>query len=501
MRKVIVIVALSVFLAGVSGCSQTDKSKVTAGDIVTDSPDANNMAAKNTATDSSDTGSEKNDEGNKSYSLRMLSIGDKYCSNENGYYYMDTHGDEFKLKNRKTAYHIMYIDYATRKEVFLCNNAGCKHNTEACTAVFTGKNSEAGILFLHNEKLYLLDSGYDDEGSSSMVLYSQEYSEIEGIEFRPGSDDNTSQILYRMNLDGTGREKVVEFEKGITIEPHVLEDDKGLYFIEKKIETQKQGSKLEHSVATEKKLVRLDDETEKEETVCDLKSADKKNTAWSVMGCFDSYLVLDAYVMNRKLSEEEVVRTFEDSDFDKEMMKKSKMEFAVIDITTGQFKKICSFSNEKSNSCAQKDEYLYVIVDGENKVRKINLTSGQESILAEIDGVGVCSIFDGKLECTSWDDDKTKYFINPDNGKIEKKTIDLKTKTTGWPIEYRAETKKEFLVVYDYKAQKAERDPRDTGGDAYDIEQNKMALLNKEDYYNNKTNFKPIDMVGSGGAE
>ncbi|MCH5267187.1 MAG: hypothetical protein J1E62_02485 [Lachnospiraceae bacterium] len=501
MRKVIAIVALSVFLAGMSGCSQTDKRETSNEEIVTDSSNPNNMAAENTATDSPDSDSDKKaDKKSSKNSLRMVSVGEHDCSNENGYYYMDTHGDEFELKNGKIAYHIMYIDYATRKEVFLCNNAGCKHNSEACTSVFTGENFESGILFLHNGKLYLLDKAPDDEGAS---LYNMSDSEdYPGIEFQTHNND-AKQSLYRMNPDGTDREKVLEFEKGITLDSNVLEDDKGLYFIEKKIESKKQGSKLERSVATKKKLVKLNDKTGKKETVCDLKFADKKNTAWSVMGCFDSYLVMEAYVMNRKLSEEEQIRTIEDADFDREMAKNSKIEFAVVDITTGQFKKICSFANKVSNSYTQKDEFLYMIIEGENKVRKIDLTSGQESILAEIDGVGVCSVFDGKLECVSWDEEKqkTKYYVNPDNGKIEKKTIDLKAKTTGWPIEYMAETKNQFLVIYDYKAQKAERDPRDTGDDAYNVEQNKMALLSKEDYYNNKANYKPIAMVGSGGAE
>ncbi len=483
MKKVITIFVIFLLITGISGCEKTNVSKSVKKGVTMET-------SKNPGK-----GNEGNTKKVKKQELKMISNGENSCSNENGYYYIDTHGNEFELKNGKTAYHIMYIDYATRKEVFLCNNVGCKHNTEACTAVILDEYMLEHSLFFHNGKLYLLEKAYDDEGSMSYDTFSEEYSGFVSV----GEEDN-SQFLYCMNPDGTDRKKVLEFEKGISIGDHVLEDDSGLYIIEKKIKTQ--GSKVKYAVATEKKLVRIDDISGKKEIACDLMFDYPKKTSWSVIGCFDFYLVMEAYVMEHPLSEKEEMKAFKDSDYDREMSKKSKMEYAVVDITTGKMKKICSFSNEKTNSCAQKGRFLYVIVDGDKKIKQFDLVSGKESILAEIDNAVYCEIFDGKLKCSPWDENsKSCCFINLESGKVEKKTLNLTTKSLGWPLEFKGETEQYFLVVYDYKAEKAEQDPRDTGGDAYNIEQNKLALLNKEDYYNNKANFKPIDMIGSGGTE
>ncbi len=482
MKKAVLTVVIFCMSAGLLGCGNTQKSpSVKDGTLAAPSENAG--------------GESESAESKKKQALKMISDGETYCSNEDGYYYIDTHDGEFALKNKKTAYHIMYVDYATRKEVFLCSNAGCKHNTEECTAVIADESMSEYSLFWHHGKLYLLERAYDNEGTTSYTTFSEEYSDIISVDAA-----ESPQFLYCMNPDGTDRRKVQKFAEGIQIDSHVMEDGSGLYLIEKKIEMQ--GSKVEYAAATEKTLVRIDDASEEKETVCDLMFEKQKKTSWNVMGCFDSCLVMEAFVEERPLSEEEEIKAMKDSDYDRELTKKSKMEYAVVDITTGKKKKICSFSNRKTNSCAQDGQFLYVIVDGNPKIKKIDLVSGKESVLAEIDGAGYCEIFDGKLQCSPWNENsKACWFVDLKSGKVEKKTLTLKTKSLGWPLEFLAETKQDFLVVYDYQAKKAESDPRDTGGDSYTIEQNKLALLKKEDFYNNIADFQPIDMTGSGKTE
>mgnify|MGYP007039296820 CR=1 FL=1 len=102
----------------------------------------------------------KEDMKNKSIQLRVLTDGNTDgCSNENGYYYINK-TDNTELKNGNYAYHLMYMDYAAKKEVYLCSNAGCKHNTEDCTSVISGEMEEP-IIFWYNDYLYLLDRAYD----------------------------------------------------------------------------------------------------------------------------------------------------------------------------------------------------------------------------------------------------------------------------------------------------------------------------------------------------
>lgn len=95
-------------------------------------------------------------------------------SNENGYYYMDDNN------------FLMYLDYATKQSIALCNKVGCKHNDYTCEAHIEGFPP---YIFFYENKLCLI------------------------------TDDENGMHIFKCDLDGTNREEKLllmndETEKG-----------------------------------------------------------------------------------------------------------------------------------------------------------------------------------------------------------------------------------------------------------------------------------------------
>ena len=140
--------------------------------------------------------------------LQLLATqNDEGCHTKDGYYYYTF--EPTKLSDGNYGLHLMYMDFQALQEVYLCSNAGCSHDSVDCTAVLPYDSFYIGstLLFTWQDSLYLLSKRQDDDGSmaasfSADVLGSQS-SDTEG----------SAAVLYRANLDGTGRETVHMFDR------------------------------------------------------------------------------------------------------------------------------------------------------------------------------------------------------------------------------------------------------------------------------------------------
>lgn len=432
----------------------------------------------------------KTEESNGEIQLTTLTDGNSDgCSNENGYYYINK-ADNCKLKNGNYAYHLMYMDYTAKKEVYLCSNAGCKHDTEECTSVVSGEMDDP-VIFWYNNYLYLLDRACDQEGTTSSGFSIGEEGETEW-----GIDIGTQEYptaLYRMNPDGSDRKKVHAFESKITLDSYIISDGTNLYFIKKVLKNEKADQGLSYNTVAEKKLIQLNMTSGEEQEVCDLDIGEKNSDSWNIIGCHGSNIVVQGFVYDHELTDEERRKDMEDRDYSMDMIKKSKTELGIINIYSGEFKKLYSFSNKLASSSAQVNQYLYVSTDDSDEIKKFDLETGGESVFTKLKANSITHDYNNVLYCTGWDSFE-KYFINLETGEAQKFT--LKTKTAGFAPEIMAETEDMYLVIYDYEA------TRDTvDAEAWNITKNKFALIKKEDFYNNKENWMPIEMITSGGAE
>lgn len=90
--------------------------------------------------------------GSTASGLRFLCTDDgeiEYFS-EDGYYYISH--DSIKLSDSNYGSHLMYMDYASCQEVYLCSAPGCSHDTPDCTAVLPNKD------FPFSTKLFLFQA-------------------------------------------------------------------------------------------------------------------------------------------------------------------------------------------------------------------------------------------------------------------------------------------------------------------------------------------------------
>lgn len=116
---------------------------------------------------------------------------------ENGYY--ET------VSNHEFSENIVYTDYATKSRVYLCNDPGCKHDSESCSS----------YLPLHQVQALFTDGTY---------LYADTHVINEGDIYTQRGE------LLRMGLDGSNREVLAEPQSGESFSGAYASDGKILYF-------------------------------------------------------------------------------------------------------------------------------------------------------------------------------------------------------------------------------------------------------------------------------
>lgn len=99
---------------------------------------------------------------------------------------------------------LLYLDYASRQEIFVCSRPECSHSDESCTAYipFTGDYSHPLIACM-NDTLYLLQST---------------------------STETTAPYLEQCSTDGHQRERLFELDASQSVASDLYWDSDSLYF-------------------------------------------------------------------------------------------------------------------------------------------------------------------------------------------------------------------------------------------------------------------------------
>lgn len=469
MRKLICSLCATVFIFLLCGCAVKNQGKESNSNEM-------NFSQENITTndESSDmvSSSEKG--------LTVISDGDvrqRHCNTEAGYYYITS--DVIRLKDDSFAYHLMYVDFATQQEIYLCSNSGCQHDTQSCTAVLPMNDFEIeSRMFVYQNNLYILSSQPDNDG----ISFSMQGNETVSVE-------GNSAVLYRMGLDGGNREKVYTFDSDLTLESTVLSDDTGIYLISKKLESAQNGNSA-YVTSSERQIVKLDTSSRKLQTICDM-DLEYANTTWEIIGSYDYNIIVEGIVFDTS----ETDRQQMSDDEYKDTYRNSKTVFATLNLETGDFNEIHSISNTSLHSVAAQNGMLFLSLDTEDAIYSYNLRTGENTVLATLGQNSIYKAFNGMLCTTSWEmtDDYGMNFIDMKSGEVSR--CDLTTKTLGWRLELRGETAEKMLVVYDYDAVESSIAQNEN---TYEINSYKLALIDKNDLYHGINNFQPIQMVGKG---
>lgn len=375
---------------------------------------------------------------------------------EEGYYYLSEDG------------FLKYIDYKTQREIYLCTDVSCRHNSEKCTARFTmDEFGTDSMIFVWKGYLYFLSRDYDNDGASLSIGAG----DMDLTEYRTAA-------LYRMNPDGSGREKVYSFEDNQVVEKIVMADSDALYFIVKFLKSE-DSEGASYTSSSDKKLVQYD---VKKHQISDKTELDKD--LYQVVGCSGSKLVFLKNEYPDGMSDEDIAK-IDDSEF-KNVAKNSTVRYISLDIHTGEKMDLAAFKNEGMRSTGFVSEgYLYYSDCFSGKIMKTKIETGEEQTLCETDKNYIFWVTDDVLCCmgAGEDSDFLYYYIDKQTGEIRQSTLAIEK--LGWSLELRAANAEDFLVVYKY-------DAKDLGDGSYDIQKKHFALISKKDMYESRANYREI---------
>lgn len=400
------------------------------------------------------------------------------CYTDAGYYYLTE--DVAELENGEYGAHLMCMDFATKQEIYLCSNTGCKHNTPDCPAVFVMDEfpiCTSGI-FAYGDKLYVLSKEMDNEGAVTQDFYDPDGQLAEA--------EASQAVLYEMDTDGTNRHKVYSFDAGLTVEDTVLGNSEGLYFVTKKLSESTAEDSKSVTTSSGKTLLFWDADTKSAKEICKLDFDD--GITRKIIGCLDNALVLSGVDYGKELTTDDY--TMSDDDWN-DMYKNSTEVISTLDLNTQKLSEKYCIDNQTLHSMAVVDNTLYVSYKDTGEIKAVNLENGEEKLLCSFTQNYIMNKLDDILCCQTWDasDDHTFYFVNTKTGEIQNSP--LVNKALGWNLDFKAETGSKILVIYDY-----EYTP--LGDDSYDITKYKYALIEKSDLYAGNGNYEPVKMIGKG---
>lgn len=462
MRKIRLILYIAALTAAFTACGQASGAESTGKHIEINENSIGASASRAAA------------------SFEIINNGRLNCSNEDGYYYLTQEG--VKLADGAYGSRMMYMDYATKQEIFLCNRPGCSHDTTECPAVFDQASMHlAGSLFIHEGFLYAFSHEQDQAGATFMS------SDSGGVmtEGDPGIG-NAQAALYRMNLDGTDRKKVLSFEAGLALEDTVLGGDGTLYFITKKLSGEQVDARTSYVTAAQRQLVKVDTQTWESSQICQL------DTDWQIIGTWKDGLVISSFIFDHELTTEELT----DENAYVAAFKNSVTQYSIFYPADERREQLLELPNTQLNTAAVHGGSLYTSTDGAGNIRRTDLESKETGVFVETNANQILEAYDDVLYCSEWGRGNasapTSYFVRYEDGTVL--SSNLVTETMGSDVVVRAELADRFLVIYDEDA------TLDTAYDngQYSVFGYKYALIAKEDFYTGKAGYEPIAMIGFG---
>lgn len=401
---------------------------------------------------------------------------DSACSTAEGYYYLTE--ETVELKNGDYGSHLMYMDYAACREIYLCSTAGCSHDSPDCPAVFLYDDFPpmSTRLFIYRDSLYILSRKYDNDGSM-------------GTYFSFGDDspllpEDKPAVLYQARLDGTNRCKVYTFDSALTLEDTVLGDADGIYVIAKKL-SMDNVDQLTYITSSERKLLFLEPDSGDMQEICSLNFAD--DITRQIAGCTGDALILSGTDYGRTLSRQE----YWDDTLYRELYENSSTVYELLNPKTGMLREFCRVPNTKEHSCQFIGDHMYLSFSDSGDIQDIDIHTGSQEILCSLPQNLIMDVIGDTLCCRTWNlsGDFTWYFVDTATGAVSHST--LVNQCNGWDLDFRAVSLPDVLTVYDY-------DATAYNDGSYEIRQYRYALISMADLLAGNKNYRPISMIGKG---
>lgn len=426
-KKIIVMLLVICMMATFTACSNKPNDESAASD---------STASDSTAQPSNDNGEsvEETDsqESIQEGELRHVSEMLARFGTQDGFYFIKSYHPADKMEEGYD--NIMYIDYATGKQVYLCNKSNCSHSDSSCTSYLPINGAQG--LFTYKDKLYRLSDAYSSDGKM----------EVPGL-FVSDLDGSNQKMLYEMD-SGMGWLRDFVIGEGVLYADVMVMEE----------EDSEGGFVFFGGDDSNSRLLSIDLSTGKTEIVHDL-------TNKKIAGVFGDYIVISE-------------------------PKNGEMVFSLFDTASNAASEVGRIKG--TAIYAYSDGKVYYAID--NTLHTLDLQSGTTSQIASglTASPDTIQIYNGFAVCEKSDENGTQahFAVDLASGTVTqinlfKSGLDFKI-----PVEIEAEWGEYFLVCLGYKIDEEYVDW--VGVWQEYISEEHFALIKKQDFFAGEAEYQTI---------
>lgn len=377
--------------------------------------------------------------------------------------------------NENGTTNIMYVDYKTKKQVYLCDKAECKHDNEKCTSYVDSKFFGVRVMLLTDNKyLYFITSEEDRGNSTSTTI---DYSNNEFL-LEPLEQPTT---IYKMNLDGSNKSLLVSLGSGELLGDQFFTDGDYIYGISMKNASVKIDENTTETEGTDYKLIGISINSG------EIKEISKWDSNKNILGIYDNKLVIKDFKFEKEITKEEKM----DEEKHIEALKKAKNIILTYDISKDKFEDLNIEGTSSDKTYIMHGNQVFYYKYNGDKIMTIDLDSKKESVFLEGKCSNIMQIYDGYMITSNGDEENKDFLIvNIKDRKEEKFSL---LRNNGWPVNIIAEFEDSFFVESncDVKNEYVE-----WAGVNQIVETNRQySLIKKADYFKGNKNFEIVELI------
>lgn len=375
------------------------------------------------------------------------------AGNENGYYHIN-----YRNLGDDSIYNLYYYDYATKKEIFLCDKPECKHMDASCTSYL--ENGVFGeSLILNGDHLYLITN------------------EIASF----GTDNTTSSgpMITQMDLDGKNKKVLCTLPDNYSFDSTaVAMDEQYLYLPISKSQTVEINSGNSLQTITDTRLYAVNLANGDSKDLMDFKDQ-------QIIGTKKRSLILAKYTYSE--DPEKLLKEKNYARYD-EVMMNARCVYTSYDIDQKSYGE--KVHTDSATVCYYDDDTLYY--EENCQIHAVNMKDGKDEVIAELKNhlnFAINRIIDGYLLIDGWSKQEEAYQMTYalDQKTYTLKELTLKTKEPINAVTIYGETKDAFFVYYDHD-QHLEKTW--AGTNQYEMDKMYYGLISKNDFWNSKANYE-----------
>lgn len=391
--------------------------------------------------------------------LKYLYQGD---GNDEGLYHIAT-----RDVDHMTYANIYYYDYASKKEIFLCDQPQCTHTDDSCTS-FVG-DSMNDYVFLHDQHLY--------------QIHRSESGSVMGNDLTIDSGSQAGSII-QMDLDGKNKKTLCTLPEGYAYDDNrIITDEQYAYMPLAKEDLISMNENSHMSYTVDAKLYRIDLKSGKMESIMNFNDM-------KIIGVHNRDIILSKYIYQKDIHKLLQEKKFDEYDT---VAKNAKTAYTSYHIDNQKIDEYIDV--HAKSSCLSDQDNLYY--DFQNTIHKVSLEDGKDQIIAQMPDdyqYFILQIIDGNAIIQGWNDENyiTSYALSLKDQKLTQLT--LMKHQPNEAIDILGETKDSFFVYYDHD-QHLEKSW--AGTDQYVLDKAYYGFISKKDFWQNHDQFQTFDTIST----